>query len=259
MGRLLATLFRRKKHRILICGRNKDKTKKTAARIHVDAGSIAAIPNADIVIVSVPIENTVEVCKNILPRMRDNSLLVEVSSVKTGVADKIAEMVPSGIEYLSLHPLFGPSTRQLKGQNMVAVPVKPGPLSSHMLASIRDMGFFTQISTIEEHDRTMASLQVMHHYAYLVMAVELAKMVKENRVASGFFTRSLKRTWNQLHSLQKISDTVVAIQRSNPYGYSARRSYAESAQRIMAMNGEAISEITEALKIIESTLSSLLL
>ena len=258
MGRLFARQLG-KKHRVLICGRNTEKTKKTAAQIHVEPGSIAEIAKADIVIVSVPIENTVEVCKDILPRMRDHSLLVEVSSVKTGVVDKIAEMVPSGIEYLSLHPLFGPSTRQLKGQNIVAIPMKSGPLSSRMLASIQDMGFSIRISTMEEHDRTMASLQVMHHYAYLIMAVELAKMIKENRVASGFFTRSLKRTWNQLRSLQKISETVVGIQRLNPYGYSARRSYAESAQRMMAMSGEAVSEITEALKIVESTSSSFLL
>ena len=258
MGRLFARLLG-KKHRVLICGRNTERTKKTAAQLHVGAGSIAEIAEADAVIVSVPIENTVDVCKDVLGRMRENSLLIDISSIKTGVADKIAEIVPSGVEYLSLHPLFGPSTRQLKGQNMVAIRMKAGPLSSRMLASIQDIGFSTQISTVEEHDRTMASLQVMHHYAYLIMAVELAKTISENRVASGFFTRSLKRTWNQLHSLQKISETVVGIQRLNPYGYSARRSYAESAQRMMAMSGEAVSEITEALKIVGSTSSSSLL
>lgn len=251
MGCLLARLFKTKMNRVIICGRDEDKTRKTAAHIHVEAGNVAEVVEADIVVVSVPIENTVEVCQDVLGKMRRNSLLVEISSVKTGVVDKIAEILPPRIEYLSLHPLFGPSLRELEGQNIIAILVKSGPLSRRMLDSIHDMGFATHICTMEEHDRIMAAVQVMHHYAYLVMAVELAKIIRENRMTSRFVTRSLKRTWRQLHSLQKISGTVIGIQRLNPYGSAARRSYAEVAQRMTTMNDQVISEIKEAMKVID--------
>ncbi len=235
----------------MICGRDEDKTKKTAAHIHVEAGNIAEVAQANIVVVSVPIENTVEVCRDVLGKMRGNSVLVEISSVKTGIVDKIVEIVPPGVEYLSLHPLFGPSARRLEGQNIIAIPAKSGPLSRRMLDSIHDMGFATHICTMQEHDRIMAVVQVMHHYAYLIMAVELAKTIRENRMLSQFVTSSLKRTWRQLHSLQRISGTVIGIQRLNPYGSAARRSYAEVAQRMTTMNSQVMSEIVEAMKTID--------
>jgi len=152
----------------------------------------------------------------------------EISSVKTGVVSRVAELLPPKIEYLSLHPLFGPSVRRLKGRNMIAIPVKQGWLSDHMIASLRDRGFTVEISSVEEHDRIMATLQVMHHYAYLVMGVELAKIIKANPRVSKFLTRSMRRTWDQLCSMQKVSETVLTIQEMNPHGPAARRAYAES-------------------------------
>jgi prephenate dehydrogenase len=251
MGRLLARLFKTKTNRVIICGRDENKTKKAAAHVHVEAGNITEVAQANIVVVSVPIEDTVEVCRYVLEKMRGNSVLVEISSVKTGIVDKIVEMVPPEIEYLSLHPLFGPSVRRPEAQSIITIPAKPGPISRRMLDCIHDMGFTTHVCTMEEHDRMMAVMQVMHHYAYLVMAVALAKMITENRITSRFATRSLKITWRQLHSLQKINRTVIGIQRLNPCGSAARRSYAEVAQRMTTMNDQVISEIEEAMKTID--------
>jgi hypothetical protein len=98
----------------------------------------------------------------------------------------------------------------------------------------------------------MAALQVMHHYAYLVMATELEKAIREN---SGrrtcFLTRSLKKTVNQLHSFQEISKTLFAIQKLNPYAPRARQAYARRALEMVNMNQKSISKIVEAMKALE--------
>lgn len=251
MGRLFARLFKKRKHRVIIIGRNEEKTRRVAAKVYVEAGNIADVAKANVVIVSVPIESTVEACREVLRLMSENTLLIEISSVKTGIVDKVAELVPLRIEYLSLHPLFGPSVRRLKGQNMIAIPAKQGRLSDCMIADLRSAGLTVEISSVEEHDRVMATLQVLHHYAYLLMAAELAKMAKRNQRISGFLTRSLRRTLSQLRSLQRIRGTVVAIQRLNPYGSAARRAYAESAYRMASMSEQAVSEIEEAMETIK--------
>jgi len=250
MGRLLARLFRNK-HRVIICGRDEDKAKQVAKRLHVQAGPIADIADANIVIVSVPIENTVNTCSEVLRYMADGSLLVEISSVKTGVIDRIADLVPPQIEYLSLHPLFGPSVRKLEGQNMIAIPVKQSKLSNRMIASLRHMGLAVEISSAEEHDKIMATLQVIHHYAYLVMAVELAKIAKTTGNFTRNLTHSLKKTLAYIGSLNKIRETIFSIQKLNPYGLQARKEFAMSAQRMIHMDDEVATEAEQAMRVLE--------
>ena len=250
MGRPLARLFR-KRHRVIICGRDEDKAQQVAQRLHVQAGPIADIADANIVIVSVPIENTVDVCSDVLQHMTSGSLLVEISSVKTGVIDRIADLVPPKIEYLSLHPLFGPSVRKLEGQNMIAIPVKQSELSKRMIASLRHMGLAVEISSAEEHDKIMATLQVIHHYAYLVMAVELAKTAETTSNFTRNLTNSLKKTLAYIRSLNTLRETIFSIQKLNPYGLQARRKFALSAQRMIHIDDEAVSEVEQAIRVLE--------
>lgn len=183
--------------------------------------------------------------------MTGDSLLAEISSVKTGVVNRILDLMPRDIEYLSLHPLFGPSAKRLEGQRIIAIPVKKRMLSDRLVASLANMGFVVELSSVEEHDRVMAALQVMHHYAYLVMAVELAKMARANGNLSKFLTRSLNRTLSQIGTLGGIWETALSIQRLNPYGFQSREGYASSAKRLVSMDSRVISEIEEAMKTIK--------
>jgi len=250
MGRLLARLFR-KKHRVIICSRDEDKAKRVAQRLHVHAGPITDVADANIVIVSVPIENTVDTCSDALQHMTSGSLLMEISSIKTGVTDRIANLLPPQIEYLSLHPLFGPSVRKLEGQNMIAIPVKQSELSNRMIASLRHMGLAIEISSAEEHDEIMAILQVVHHYAYLVMAVELAKIAETTSNFTRYLTHSLKRTLAYIRSLNTIRKTIFSMQKLNPYGLQARREFASSAHRMIHMDDETTSEVEQAIRALE--------
>lgn len=253
MGRLFARLFKKRKHRVIIIGRNEEKTREVAAKVYVEAGNIADVAKANIVIVSVPIESTVEACREVLRLMSENTLLIEISSVKTGIVDKVAELVPLRIEYLSLHPLFGPSVRRFAGLNIVAMPVKRGWLSDRMISSLREMGFAVETSSVEEHDKIMATLQVVHHYAYLVMAVELAKAARTSSNFKRFLTRSLQRTLNQITSMNEIRETVFSIQKLNPCGFQARTDYASAAQRLTSIDGDVTSEMEQAMRVLKDS------
>ena len=247
MGRLLARIFSKQNYRVIILGRNRTKLRKTAARIHVQTGDFHDLRNAKVVLVSVPIESTVDVCANALRHMAEDSLLIDISSVKMGVADRIKKLVPTRIEYLSLHPLFGPTTKTAKGRNIVAVYAKPGPFSDRMISSLRYLGFNVGVMSAEEHDRIMAVFQVTHHYAFLVLGLELAKIIRRNPKAWNFLPRSLKNTIRQLHSMNNIIETVFAIQRHNRYGAPARRTFAESASKMVTMSDRTLSEIKKAM------------
>ena len=87
MGRFLAGFASLQGAHVKITGRTIDKTRKTAEEIEVDAGTPLDRPKSDIIIISVPIEETVRVARETAQVMKKGSLLLDVSSVKTRIAD----------------------------------------------------------------------------------------------------------------------------------------------------------------------------
>ncbi len=250
MGRLFARLFKKNGHEVIICGRERRKAQQAARNLQVKAGNMADLAAANIVMVCVPIENTVKTCTDALRYMGDNTLLIEISSVKSGIVDRISDVVPPTIQYLSIHPLFGPSVNRIEGQNIIALPVKSGSLSEGMTAFLSGIGFVIQTSSPEEHDKVMAALQVMHHYAYLVMAVQIEKMIRQKKSISRFLTASLSKTLSQIVAFGNIEQTILSIQELNPYGLQSRKEFAKCAMKMVSMNEKARSDVSHAIEIV---------
>src|SRR3989475_7632311 len=116
MGRFFARFASLQGAKVKLAGREINNTRSAAKEIEVEPGTILDAASSDIVILAVPMEETVRVATETASLMTSGSLLTDLSSVKTGVSDRVAENTPKGIEYVSLHPLFGPSTDHLYGQ-----------------------------------------------------------------------------------------------------------------------------------------------
>lgn len=251
MGRLLATLLKRR-HRLILYDRDHRKAQQAAAKIKVQAGTFTDLHKADVVIVCVPIEATVGACADALEVMRRDSLLAEISSVKTNIVGSVERLLHDNIEYLSLHPLFGSSTRTTKGLNIVAIPVRRGPITDRLIRSFRKTGLDVQISTVKEHDRIMAAMQVAHHYAYLVLATQLAQAFAKSPRVAHFATKSIKKTLDQLCSIQKNIETIFEIQKLNPYSLQARKTFSTKALRMAEMKDDAIAEIRQSMMTLQN-------
>jgi prephenate dehydrogenase len=194
--------------------------------MRIECGGYERTGEADIVFVTVPLENTYEVCTKIFKSMKKNSLLVDISSVKTGIVDKIVKELPANISYISIHPLFGPQIRRPKGENIVIIPAKDDGWLTCLVQFFRDLGCSTTITTAEKHDHAMAIVQVLHHLTYLSF-VEAFNVLAPEIEIDQIQTRSLRKTRAILTSLSKNLDTILAIQRANPYAQSIREKYLE--------------------------------
>src|SRR5438132_9578692 len=126
MGRFFARFASLQGARVKLAGREINKTRTAAKEMEVEPGTILDAASSDIVILAVPIEETVRVATETAPLMTAGSLLADLSSVKTGISERIAEKISKGLEYVSLHPLFGPGVDHLHDQVIVAVPYRPG-------------------------------------------------------------------------------------------------------------------------------------
>lgn len=101
------------KYEIIGIGRNHNrllKAKKIKAVDKITTDYIDGVRQSDIVIISTPPETVVPIAKKILPYLKNNCLLTDVSSVKGTMVKTIDDMIISKrlkCHYISSHPIAG--------------------------------------------------------------------------------------------------------------------------------------------------------
>ncbi|MHA1312049.1 MAG: prephenate dehydrogenase/arogenate dehydrogenase family protein [Candidatus Helarchaeota archaeon] len=219
MGQLITNTFKDELD-IYIYSRDPSKARKFASELGVNPAVKQDIYNADIIIVSVPISQTLKTCSEIAPLMKPNSLLIDISSVKTGIVDKLT--VPDKIEYISMHPLFGP-LGSFNDQNVILIPVKTDKWIDYVINLLEKHGSTVSTLSFQEHDRIMSNVQVIHHFSYLCLGVFLSL----NPVQPQFFTRSYKKTIDSFKNYQNNLSIMLDIQKLNPYSKSIRQKFSD--------------------------------
>ncbi len=160
MGRCMERLFADLGHDVIVADLDTDITPRDAAAA------------ADVVVISVPIDATVEVIGELGPLVREESLLMDVTSIKT--APMKAMLEASRASVVGTHPLFGPSVHTLQGQRMVLTPGRGEQWHAWLGQMLRARGLLLVTATPDEHDRAMAVVQVLTHFATEVMGKALA-------------------------------------------------------------------------------------
>src|SRR5690606_6158179 len=97
----------------------------------------AAAADAGLVLVSVPIHDTLTVVRS-LPPLPEDCLLVDLTSTKTEVMAAMLAAHPGPV--LGLHPMFGPDVDSLAKQVVAAVPGRDPEASVWLLDQIRLWG-----------------------------------------------------------------------------------------------------------------------
>jgi len=162
MGRMMGELFADLSHTVMIADVDTELTPRQAAAA------------ADVVIVSVPIEQTESVIRDIGPHVRSGALLADVTSTKS--APLAAMLDATDADVLGMHPLFGPGVHSLQGQRVVLTPGRGDEWLAWMKSMLAARGILTLETTAERHDSAMAVVQVLVHFATEVMGKTLADL-----------------------------------------------------------------------------------
>ncbi|MFQ6137181.1 MAG: prephenate dehydrogenase [Candidatus Hydrothermarchaeales archaeon] len=177
-GRVFARIFREEGHEVVVTGRDVEKGEKVAKSVGVEFSNanIKTAKESDVVIISVPIESTREVIKEIAPHLRSGSLLADFTSVKIEPCRAMEEFANEGVEIVGMHPMFGPRITTLEGQTVILTPIRASKWIEFLT------GFFERhktrvfISTPEEHDRIMSVVQGLTHFAYITAASTIKEL-----------------------------------------------------------------------------------
>jgi chorismate mutase / prephenate dehydrogenase len=211
MGRFFARFASLQGARVKLAGREINKTRTAAREMEVEPGTILDAASSDIVVLAVPVEETVRVATETASLMTTGSLLTDLSSVKTGISDRIAEKIPKGLEYVSLHPLFQPNIDHLQDQVIMVVSYRSGQKWSKLARALQGGGSKVLTMSAAKHDRTMAYVLGLHHFALISLGLGLDGMGGEPR------TQSLRVAEGSIVSLLENWDKVVGTQQLNPF------------------------------------------
>lgn len=230
MGRFFARFVRIHGASVKIVGHRTNRTRKVAKDMEVQPGSLLDAATSDIVIVVVPMKVTRQVSTESAEIMPQGALLMDLSSVKAGISDKIASKLPDGVEYVSLHPLFGPTVDHLYGQNVVAVPYRSGPRWEKFSKVMENEGARISETSAESHDKAMSYVQALHHFGLISLGLGL------NGWGEQFTTNSLRTTEESVRNILANWETVIGIQRLNPYAQTGRSHFLETVTRFVRMD-----------------------
>lgn len=128
----------------------------------------------DVVAVAVPIDATPDVIKDVASRMSDG-LLMDITSVKREPV-KAMRAAPDDVELLGTHPMFGPSVRSMRGQTVIVVRERSGPLAERVVDAFSDAGANVQEATAREHDEMMSVVQGLTHYSLVSIGGALERL-----------------------------------------------------------------------------------
>lgn len=156
-----------------------DSEKKIAGKNVIVAESlVGGILKADYVVLCTPTRRTPEIIRLIAKEMKRGTYLIEISSEKSKVVTSLSKM-PTKINPICIHPMFGPGTKALKGQNIISVPIKD---AKKELAVAKDLFEGANFVTIDasEHDKKIAVILGLTHLMNLVFANIISKDEKIN-------------------------------------------------------------------------------
>ena len=160
LGGLFKKIFEEENFDVLVSSRSTSLSKEELIR------------KSDIVIVSVPIESTIGVIREIVPFMTKEKLFIDLTSLKVGPVD---EMLKSKADVLGAHPLFAPSIGDIKGQTIILCPER---ISNKELYQIVNKIFIKKGANVLEmspdaHDKMMGVIQGLTHFSAIALCHSL--------------------------------------------------------------------------------------
>jgi len=195
---------------------------------------MAEVERSDIVLVSVTIEKTVEVIRQVAPLMRPGSLIMDVTSIKSEPVRAMKAYAPEGVEALGTHPMFGPSMPSMRGQTIILTPVeeRTGQWLKEISSLFQSDGAHVEVLGPEEHDRIMAVVQALTHFAYIGIGSTLKALQFDVETSRRFMSPVYEIMIDFVGRILDQNPELYASIQSNPQAASVRQTFLSQCMRL---------------------------
>lgn len=223
MGRWLGSFFEAAGRRVLICD------------LSTPLGLRECVERADAILLSVPIGETCNVIDELAPLLRRGQLVLDNTSVKTPILERLLARVPAGVEVLGMHTVFGPVVPVIAGQNVVLTKTpSSGRLAVEMEALLVNCGARVTHASARFHDRQMAFHQNLEHFTKVALAELLVEQFPELESLDRFSSPNSRSTLQALHRILRGNvDVMAEIQQFNDLGFPLIRRFLAIATTLL--------------------------
>ncbi|WP_439327687.1 bifunctional chorismate mutase/prephenate dehydrogenase [Lonepinella sp. BR2357] len=131
------------------------------------------LANTDVVIVCVPIANTLDTIERLQPYLTENMLLTDLTSVKRQPLQKMLEVHHGAV--VGLHPMFGPDVASMAKQVIVRCDGRYPERYQWLLEQMAIWGAKIYQVEAAEHDHSMTYIQALRHFSTFANGLHLSK------------------------------------------------------------------------------------
>jgi len=206
------------------------------------------ITQSDVVIINVPIRNTLDVIHAVGSFFRPGQLITDNTSIKTQPVAAMLEAVSAGVEVLGMHTVFGPAVEKLRQQNVIFTRTSAsGELAREFESIFYKYGAKITYTTPEYHDKQMALHQNLEHFTKIVLAQVLRTHFGDPTELDSYSSPNSRTSLITMgRILNADPDLYSEIQAYNLQGPGLIQAYCEAAQALghalTAGNVEAFKE-----------------
>ncbi len=221
---------------VVITGPRRDPGEKVARRFgcSYSPDNLTAAAS-DLAVICTPIRTAPSVVAQIGPHMRQGSILMDICSVKSEICSVAERSVPAGVEYVSVHPMFGPSVANLDGQVVIIVPVKGNGFARRLQAFLERAKARTILTSPEMHDYSLAVVQSLTHFAYIAVGATLKDLDFDIRDSRSYSSPVYELMLDMIgRILSGDPGMYTEIQMCNPYSARVEELFVANAQRLKA-------------------------
>ncbi|MBA7681503.1 T-protein [subsurface metagenome] len=180
MGRWFASFLVKDGKEVIITGRNQRKLLETKQQLGVEAATnVEAVKRADVILLSVPIDNFEEVIRQICPYIRPEQITIDITSIKQSPIEIMHKHIKRGVT-LGVHPMFGSGARGIANQNFVLTPTNKGEraLAQKVRGYLEAKRARVTVMTPHQHDEMMSVILGLSHFIAIVSADTLLSLNK---------------------------------------------------------------------------------
>jgi prephenate dehydrogenase len=172
MGRWFAQFLLKDGKDVIITGRDQRKLAEAGQQLGVEvATNVEAVKNANVIVLSVPIDNLEEVVEQLSPYIHSRQAIIDITSIRVFPVEILHRYIKSGL-VLGVHPMFGPGATGIVNHNFVLTPTNDAErdLAQKVKEYLEARGARTMLMTPGEHDEMMSIILGLSHFIGLVSA-----------------------------------------------------------------------------------------
>ncbi|MDP8170859.1 bifunctional chorismate mutase/prephenate dehydrogenase [Pasteurella skyensis] len=128
---------------------------------------------ANVIIVSVPIQDTLTAIEALQPYLTDDMILADLTSVKAKPLAKMLEVHKGAV--VGLHPMFGSDISSFAKQVVACCDGRMKESYQWLLEQIQIWGAKIETINATEHDNTMTYIQALRHFSTFMAGLHLSK------------------------------------------------------------------------------------